>query len=128
MWDNLCKAAYGQRREKLGKIIRAEQVPKESKHFLRARLPEGGAGLEIPGQRGLEGQSLVGERQVNPTGFVCFQEHQESCPLPPPHTPQWVSQLRSVIRPWEREVQEKEETSEPGLGSGLTSGPALATT
>lgn len=42
--------------EKLHKFITAEQVLEEPKHFLKARLLEGGAGLGAPGQRGLEGQ------------------------------------------------------------------------
>lgn len=66
--------------KKLVKITTAEQIPREPKHFLRERLPEGGAGLTF--QRGLEGQDSVAERQVKPTGFVCFQEHQESSELP----------------------------------------------
>lgn len=109
-----CETISGQRREKKGKMIIAEWIPKEPKHFLRARPPEGGAGLEVPGQRGLEGQDLVAERQVQPTGFVGFQEHRESSPLPSPYS-SMVSQLGSVIRPWEREGQQKEEASEPGL-------------
>lgn len=50
-------------------------------------------------------------------GFVCFQEHQESSKLPS-YSPMGFS-AGSVIRPWEREEQ-KEEASEPGLGSALT--------
>ena len=69
MWDYLCQAGYGQRGEKLGKTITPEWVPKEPKH-----VPEGGTGLGVPGQRGLDGQDLVGGGQVKPTGFVS-QEH-----------------------------------------------------
>lgn len=50
-------------------ITIAEQVLEEPKHFLKARLLEGSMGLRAPGQRGLEGQDLVGERQGKPTGF-----------------------------------------------------------
>lgn len=78
---------YKQRREKLGKIITAKWVPKEPSHFLRARLPEGGAGLRALGQRGLEGQDLVGERPVKPTGFCLFPGTSGKPPTPLPTLP-----------------------------------------
>lgn len=59
--------------------------------------------------------------------FAYFQKHQKSSPFPYPH-PQRVSRLGSMIRPSNREWQKKEEASELGLGSGLTSASALATT